>query len=107
MFRVQKEPPRVYAVGPSHCGKTMLITRLRSAGYSSWNLRSIETFEMKTFITIPHLENQYFLLFKGSLVFPCSRRRIPEAVVAYVEALADYEALVYDADRNALYVADF
>ena len=108
MFRFQNGPPRVYAVGPSRCGKTTLLARLQSAGYLSWRSSCpIETSETTTFITIPCQRNQYFLLFKGALKFPCSRSRIPDTVVARVEALAEYEALLYDADTETLYVPHF
>ena len=59
-------------------------------------------------MTVPVLENQYFLLFKGSLDYPCSGHRIPAFVNPYVDALAaEHDAVLYDSDRKKLYAVGF
>ena len=102
MFR---QMPRIYFIGPKSCGKSTWMARLQVATWMTWNPHRevVVYFKFETFISIPTLPNQYFILFKDSLEFPCAKNRIPEAVQNVVDGLGPYECVLYDADRDVLY----
>ena len=108
MFRNETDsPPRVYAIGSQDLPKTFLCSRLAAAGWELWKPHSFDVQQLRTFMTVPGLANQYFILFKGSLDFPCSNHRIPAFVKPYVDALSENDAVLYDSDRKKLYAVGF
>ena len=95
---------RIFVVGPKGCGKTTLCNRLLyTMQSSSWDARSIDTFEYKTFMAVPAVPNQYFILFRGATDFPCGRAIIPETFHSRISLLPAYCSVLYDVDGCMLY----
>ena len=105
MFRVAH--PKIYAVGPKSCGKTYILHRLNAAGWDSWKPIAVETHEFETFMCIPQLENQYFILFNGSEKYECAKKRLPKSVQDKIQALKGHECLLYDPEKDLLYKPGF
>ena len=93
----------IYFVGPKSCGKSSAMARLRAEAWLSWKPHAIQCFEFRTFMCIPKLNNQYFVLFRDSLKYLCAKTRVSEAVQDHVDNLTAYECLVYDADMDVTY----
>ena len=101
------ESPSIYFIGPHLCGKSTLAHKLVEAGWMSWEPRLFKTFYHRTFLGIPVLKNQYFVLFKDSLLFSCGKERIPEIFHSRVEKLRLYEAVLYDVCNEKMYAIGF
>ena len=104
MFR---KSPKVYVIGPKSCGKSELIKILTAAGWLQWTPRQISCVELKTFLCVPFLRNQYLILFKGADAFECGKSRLPEFCKQRLQLLCKYECLVYDVDGDKLYTPLF